>query len=767
MPKRRAPSILAALLLLAGAQSLCAQIERTAQIEEADLPVHEDQEGVAAQTLELFDSAEDLLNAGQLEPALASLDEVIAALEHGPTPLLRGARDLWVRAVARRAAVRIALGEPASSIDADLATLITLDPGFTFEEGAATPELAASLEASRGERVGRVAVQLAPPDAAVEAISWPSEPSPQAPIPKIAPASTRLPAQQETSLLAGRYRITARRAGYTEQSRELEVVAGEARPVELALERSSAAVQLATRPSGATVLVDGATAGVTGGTAGPELRLSGTDHLPAEYSAYLWIDGLLVGTHEVEIKKDGYRPFRARLAVDELRDIKVQPVALEPEMATVLLDGLPEGATVEANGRVAMPLATADKAVRQLQLPPGAYRLFISRGPSAVFETELDLADRQTLELEVRLRPGVVLLGVLGGDASVVGRVRDALEDVLGNAEGSTLLDRSALGTQLVAGLGLTVARLRELGQRADGAAAPEWPRLQAAASDRIDAWIYALAVLDDDLLAREVQLWLFPPAGAPPRPDLRRVRLDDWSELERVAGALVPELDTPRPYLGALLIDSAASGAPVVAHLMRGGAAAAAGLNLGDAIISLARTPTFTVAQLLAAIAPLAPGRFVELEVRTPGSVDTITRTLTLQLGASRAALDLNDPDIIFATRAAELARALQREGSEVPRWQFLLDQALLELRAGAWERAVEILRGIRAPANPGLGQGTIDYLLGLALTRLSPRYDSRAREAFERAATSEGRLLSDDGPWLAPLARARLAALGAPGAP
>jgi hypothetical protein len=84
--------------------------------------------------------------------------------------------------------------------------------------------------------------------------------------------------------------------------------------------------------------------------------------------------------------------------------------------------------------------------------------------------------------------------------------------------------------------------------------------------------------------------------------------------------------------------------------------------------------------------------------------------------------------------------------------------------IHAGAWEDAVRTLRSIEdAPAGAGLGQATVDYLLGIALTALGPSYRDAAVQAFERAAAEpQARLFHNDGPYVAPRAAARLAALG-----
>ena len=81
--------------------------------------------------------------------------------------------------------------------------------------------------------------------------------------------------------------------------------------------------------------------------------------------------------------------------------------------------------------------------------------------------------------------------------------------------------------------------------------------------------------------------------------------------------------------------------------------------------------------------------------------------------------------------------------------------------MRAREWEEATVVLRDIQAPRSPGLGQSTVDYCLGLSLSRSGPRYNKSASDAFRRAAELGGRLLSDNGPQIKPRALARIAEL------
>ena len=232
---------------------------------------------------------------------------------------------------------------------------------------------------------------------------------------------------------------------------------------------------------------------------------------------------------------------------------------------------------------------------------------------------------------------------------------------------------------------------------------------------------------------------------------------------MTRIAEAFVPSIGRVTPILGALTIDSALADGPVVARVRPGGPAAAAGVEVGHQIIALGGVPVFSSAQLQAEVIKLEAGEPVKLEVK----VGSQTRNLDLVLGRSYSVVNFADPDVVYPALSAALAAELQR-ASDWPRWVLQLNQAGILIRSGDHEQAVRQLRrvdttGMPSLEQPGLGRATLEYWLGLALTQAGPGYVGHAREAFAKAATAEeGRLLSDDGPLVAPRARARLERLG-----
>ena len=88
------------------------------------------------------------------------------------------------------------------------------------------------------------------------------------------------------------------------------------------------------------------------------------------------------------------------------------------------------------------------------------------------------------------------------------------------------------------------------------------------------------------------------------------------------------------------------------------------------------------------------------------------------------------------------------------------LSNLALLYGAYGRHELAAASWRRVRWPERRGVGQGTVQYYLGVELERLGRERD--AARAYRNAASTEATAFHDAGPPIAPAAMDRLADLG-----
>jgi hypothetical protein len=152
------------------------------------------------------------------------------------------------------------------------------------------------------------------------------------------------------------------------------------------------------------------------------------------------------------------------------------------------------------------------------------------------------------------------------------------------------------------------------------------------------------------------------------------------------------------------------------------------------------------------------APGAAVAVEVDGPAG----ERTVELRLGSTPVLVAPNEVDRLYSVVWGMTAAAVGRLDAQVPSWLAQLNQASVLLHARDWRAAADLLRDIQAPEAAGVGQGLVYYWLGVALSEQGDV--DAARAAFEQVLERpEARYLSNGGPHLAPMARARLHALDA----
>lgn len=678
-------------------------------------------------------------------PLLAQVIDPLEALEAGGR-LDEPSRRLLATALSYRAQVLFNQGAD-KEVNATLERLLAVDASHQLDASQVSPKLLDLFQKLRARSVGDVGLVLVPDDAEVLVDGRP-----------VADLTRPL------GLAAGRHELLIRRPGYAEQVRELEVEAGKVLTLEIALQRDSVVLKLHTKPQGATVLIDGTDYGVTSGTAAAGFLAEGSgSYRKEEFSAEMTIGGLLPGLHRLEVRKEGFRTYRVELPLAELLDYPMPPIVLEPESGQLNFNEVPAGATILIDGKPATP-DVPGASRPQVTLPPGEHHVMVSQGPSRMFATRLLLSDRQTVEVNVKLRPGFAFLGVLGADSAGAESLALTLRQALEASGRFTVIEPPALPA--LPGLG--AERLRQAAAaaaegRPDGI---DWHAVQRA-SAAVPALLYGLAVLSNDLVANEATLWVWAASPGPARPDRLQIAVGQSAEAERVRAIFEKGVALSRPALGALVVDSAASPHPVVIDVTPESPAARAGLVAGDVVIGLSGVQIGNRAQLEQRLAAAAAGETLDLAVQSPSTATSAggARNLQLQLGSSPNLIGEQGGDGLLPALAYAQLALLEEKATPQDLWVVQANQAFLLLRAGDTEAAVRKLRAVRAPqVSHGVGQATIDYALGVALLRLGDSFAEAARASFERAAASPGaRLGHADGPYLQPRAATRLHELAA----
>ncbi len=710
----------------------------------ANLPVLEE-----AQVLEQFAEAERLFNSpdtADQDTSLPLFGQLVEILEPqlAAGQLSDDLRRVLARSLAYRAQVHFNFGE-VELVDSGLRRMLEIDPGADLDRSRASPKLVDQLDSLRRRMLGELDFILEPPDAevrvdgrTVDALAGP------------------------VAVLAGQRLIEVTLPGYQKVERPLEVEADGRISLELSLERTSAVIRLFTRPAGTRVTLDGAVRGVTEGIAPEGFLPQGPAavYRREDFSAEMILEGVLPGLVLLEVSKDGYRPQRFELQIEDLLDFPMPPIVLEEESGSLVFKDFPAGAEIRIDGQPRRP-DNPGSSRPQLKLPPGAYHVTVNAGPSKMFSTQLRLADRQTMEIDVRLQPGLAFLGVLGGDPNTARDLDQSLRLALGDAGKWSLINFAARGAKALAEAGVSAETLRTVEEQAAGGArsAIEWQRVQQAVDAAVEGLVYVVAVPNNDLVATHASIWIWPRAPGPAAPDRIRLPLGDPAALEALKKSFSRTVHLRRSWVGALLIDTDGAPHPMVVDVTPASPAEAAGLAPGDLIAGVAGVPVTSRAAFDERIAAAEIGEILELGVQAASG----PRTAKIQLGASPDLLASRRADLLESVAYSELVLLAEKVAVE-DAWIVELDQALILLRASEWRLAASRLNSIRAPqTSHGVGQATVDYLLGIALSAAGPDFREGARQSYEKAAQLDGaRLFHNDGAFIAPRARARLKALG-----
>jgi tetratricopeptide (TPR) repeat protein len=717
-------------LLLMALVALPATAQTDTEIEAESITEQGTLDPFAADESELqpiFDEAERLFRSFDQPNSIPLFDRLIVRLEsdHKREPLSPEFLGMLIQCRSHRAEVHFNLGDNDLA-EADLRRILELDPSWQMNPDLVSPKLVGLTDRLRREMVGEIVVLVEPMDASITLAEHPVE---------IVGETARV--------LAGTWPLVIRRPGFTSVEEDVEVRAGRSVTVDHTLERLSAVVRLRVRPAGAEALIDGAPAAVAERNVIPE---SGGEE-------ELAIEGLEPGQHTLTLQLAEFREMTMSFEVLDLDDYYLPSALLELLQGEALLTGLLEGAQVTVDGEPASPRYTADGAL--LALAPGTHSVEVTQPGVGGFRQQVTVADQQVVDVAVELQPTLTFLGVLGDDRLTAGDLTSSLTESLGALREWIWIDRSIDASTALSDLGLSAEEMRRVGALAGPAGAPEWEPVQSRFDSEFAGSLYLVAVLGDDLYATTADFWLWSPAPWLAAPTKRTVSIDSAEELAELARLFDAPTLPSRARLGARWIDSEAAGGPVTVSLVEGGPADAATLAIGDRVLEMNGAPVASVAELIRG----ATADAVQLRVGTTA----VAREIELRPQAAAAVLPVTATDVLDPVLAARLSLELLRSQASAPRWLLQLNQAALLIRARDYEAAIQLLRRIEAPAQPGLGRAMVDYWLGTTLLALDARvYADAARSALERSLEQPGaRLYHDDGPLLAPRARARLAQL------
>ena len=733
----------------------------------AAVAVAQEDEDVARPVLEALDEGRVLFENLEQSAAIERFTEVIDTL--GPVAetgrLSDGQRRVLLDGISFRARAAFNIGR-SQDVASDLDFAIRVEPRFACRDRLVSPVLIQQCEELYGTLVGSLDVHVSTPDAEVRIDGLVVDP-------------TGVP----FLVLAGPHLVDANRPGFQGMSDTVDVAAGTSSPTryEIELDRVSSVLQVVTRPPGATVYVDTVPYGPTVSWTERDAPVDDTwpttidGHPRREFSAEVVVPNLPPGPVTMVVTKDGYRAIRTELELDTPDDYPM-PFALELAEGTVVFDGegVPDGALVEVLRRGDETARPVTVSSGRLVLPVGIYAVYVSHPVAGFFQGTATVVDRDDYHVDVRVRPTLVALGVVGEDDVGGGVLRRALTTLFDDLDGWTFQNRLAAGAAVLerAGdeAGLTVDALRQevlaLTPRTDPI---DWARAQAVADSEVRGSVYLLAVLGSNLASRYADLWLWRSAPAPAVPARLRVSLEagdvtsNPAGVDSVVGNAFGEVSVSRTWLGLLLIDSGPEGRPFVADVTTQGPAQAAGLAVGDIIMAVNDIGVSRAGDARSRLDDVPPGGQARLVFERAG----VAQETVIIPVLGPAVVGVNAPGVAYPALATALAATRARLSSDEesqPAWVWELNEIATMLGAGDVDAALERLRPLEqvVPNAVGVGRGALWYWLGLAYRAAGPEFLEPARYSFHQATLDpDARVGHNDGPWVAPRARARLAQL------
>ena len=667
------------------------------------------------------------------ENTVKALDSAIGVLEARPTP---EAKRLLPAAYEMRARSLFGLGK-IDGARADFVSLLKVDPGYALT-GQVSPRIVSLFEEVAKETVTELRLTVLPATA------------------EVLLDGARIPSSGTIPVSVGDHTLSATRVGYKPLSQTFTAIAGTATEVnELTLERVSSVFTFVTAPSGVEVIIDGISHGRT--AAGPPpaeyAEKAARAGVPAsELSAVLTVLEIPIGSHLIEFKKDCYVSTQRRPVVDQLDDYVIDPVKLEPAVATLAVRANQPGTLVMVDGqqRGVAPLTIND-------ICEGEHLVELKSASGRYFR-RVTARTKEKIDIEGTLKPAFAILSA-SGPTTLNTDLRLTMEKQLESSQSLTLFaPRADEAAKALAAEKLPTDWLAfDLNKRPIGTAVDVATVMRADLSQKLAKTFDAqgIASITVPSTANRNRLVIALLAAGSGEPDLLDVSLDNPETIGLVVGRLDRGLSFFKPSIGLTVVDVADLEGPVVVTVDASGPAAKAGIQPGDVVLRANAQPAVDASGFASLLAGRKAEENLTLELKDRNGA---AKRTDVKVFMTPRLIGLSDQSLMINRTLVDLRAKTQTPGDPVEDSVMRLNLAVALARVGAWPEARLELQRVRLADGPGVSNGTVQYLLGLAADRMGNRAEA---EAAWRAAAASPALLTEEGPPVKDLAEARIAEL------
>jgi hypothetical protein len=670
-------------------------------------------------------------DALEYEQAVPALDRAIALLSTRPTP---GTRQMLAGAYEIRARARFGLRDQAGA-RGDFVSLLRADASYQLT-GQVSPQVVALFDETRKATVTTIKLAVTPPNAEVMLDGAP-----------INATAGSVP------VLIGEHTLSGRRLGFRPATQTFSA-SPEGTVVALTLERESAVVTVITSPADSEVFIDGVSHGRTKpGPPGPEFsELVTKSGLPlASLSAPLVVAEVTNGTHRIEARRPCYSTVTRTLDVTQLGDFLVDPMKLDSAMATLVARSTMAGTTVYVDGQ------QRGAAPHTMDICEGEHTVDL-RSAAGRYSRKIDVRPGQNVEVTGTPKPAFALVSTSGAstlNTDIRAAIERAFEPVQSIAVFAPPNDRvdQILRTEKLPREWLAF----DANKRPLGASSEINASIRKEASTRLSRafesqGVGSVAIPSAANPSRVVVSLLGSGSGDP---DVIELSLDRPDTIASAVAQLNRTLSFAQPSIGLKMIDVADLPGPVVIGVDAKGPASQAGVQPGDVVLKANNQDIPNASALTTLLNARSANDPLSLELRDKTGA---AKKADVKVVITPRLIGMGDQTLLANRIVVDLRNRLASSPNASDEPVIRLNLAAALIRLESWADAQAELQRVQLPEGPGVGRGTVQYLLGLCADKLGSRADA---ETALKAAAASDHLLTENGPPVKELAEAKLAEL------
>jgi PDZ domain/PEGA domain len=670
-------------------------------------------------------------DALEYEQAVPALDRVIALLSTRPTA---GTRQMLAIAYEVRARARFGLRDQAGA-RSDFVALLRVDASYALT-GQVSPQVVTLFDETRRATVTSVKLTITPPNAEVLLDGAPVN------------ASTGT-----IPVLIGEHTISGRRVGFRPATQTFSAT-GDGGAVSLTLDRDSAVVAVITSPADSEVFIDGVSHGKT--LAGPPSaeysQVVAKAGIPvASLSAALVIADVTNGVHRIEVRRPCYSTVSRTLDVTQLGDFIMEPMKLDSAMATLVARSTMAGTTVYVDGQ------QRGAAPHTMDVCEGEHTVDL-RSAAGRFSKKVDARPGQNIEVVGTPKPAFALVSTSGTSSlntdirAAVERAFESVQSIAVFAPPNERVDSVLRAEKLPREWLAFDANKRPLGASSEINAATRKEASARLARAFEAQGVGAVAIPSAANPSRVVVSLLGAGSGDP---DVIELSLDRPDTIANAVAQLNRTITFGQASIGITTIDVADVPGPIVLNVSAKGPASQAGIQPGDIVVKANGQDVATSSALIALLNARAANDSVSLELKDKAGA---AKKADVKVLITPRVIGMGDQTLLANRIVVDLRNRLASSPSAADEPVIRLNLAAALIRLESWGEAQAELQRVQLPDGPGVGKGTVQYLLGLCADKLGSRAD--AETALKAAAASDN-LLTENGPAVKELAEAKLAEL------